>query len=705
VTAPLRVELVLPSAAWGGAEAFVVSVLEHVGAAVEATVVALADGSAAAEARRLGYDVHVLPVGRTGPAVIGGALRLAVRWRTRRDLDVVLANGVKAAVVAVPAARLAGLPVVWAKHDFSFDGRLTRLLGRWATAVVAGSEDVGAAAGRPDLVVVHPGRPDAPLDIADARERLEAAGLPTTDRPVVACVGRLVTYKGFDTVIEALAHPDAAEWEAVVVGADDPTEPGERDRLAALADRLGVADRVHLLGPMAEAPRVLSGVAAVAVPTRVDARGRGREGWSMVVDEAMTAGVPVVVATGGAPARRVDGAGITVPPGDAAAVATALARLTDSDLRASLGRVGREQAASLPTAEDAARRFMSVLARAANRPGAGTGLSAGPPITVIVPACNEATTADASLREVIAQLRQGDEVVVVHDPSNDGTGAVLDRLADEVGPALQVVHRAPPATGIASARNAGVRSAAHDHIACTDIGCRPRPGWLDGLRRGFEAVPEPDLVTGLYEVGGTSPLDRAFALACYPRPDEARRAGPLARWYGRFLGRAYDPTLPTGRSMAFTREAWAAVGGFPEHLATAEDVGFGRAIAAQGRRCVLTADAVVSWEPRGSVGETLRMYYRYGTGDGRSGDRLLVGRNIARLAAYGLAPLLATVGGRSGRGLLGVAAAAYLSLPVCRARSAGASGAVYPLLPAALALKDVAKGIGCLGALRVHSRP
>src|SRR5439155_17952364 len=144
------------------------------------------------------------------------------------------------------------------------------------------------------------------------------------------------------------------------------------------------------------------------------------------------------------------------------------------------------------------------------------------------------------------------------------------------------------------------------------------PGWLDGLRAGLREHTRPDLVTGLYDVVATGALETAFALACYPAVEEARRLGPWTALYQRLLGRGFDPTLPTGRSMAFRRDAWRAAGGFPEHLATAEDVRFGRRLAELGRSCVLTVDAVTAWEQRPTVAATAAMYRTYGRGDGES---------------------------------------------------------------------------------------
>ena len=77
------------------------------------------------------------------------------------------------------------------------------------------------------------GPPDA--DVLELLQRLKSAG------PVLGAVGRLDAVKGFDQVIRVLAHEPT--WQFVLLG-----EGRERDGLLALAEELGVADRVHLLG-------------------------------------------------------------------------------------------------------------------------------------------------------------------------------------------------------------------------------------------------------------------------------------------------------------------------------------------------------------------------------------------------------------------------------------------------------------------------
>lgn len=689
----LRVEVVLPFGVVGGAESTLLQLLTAAEARLDLSFIILGHGPLVERLRSRYGEPLVRPTGSGATSVGSAAMWLARRWKSM-ELDAVLANGVKAAAVAIPAARLASARVVWYKHDFSFDDRLAPLLARWADAVIANSNSVAHATKRTDVVVIPPPRPLPPYPPAEARSILEKKGLPPTRRPVVASIGRFVAYKGFDELIESLALPDARDWHLLVAGADDPSEPSERERLRTLSQRCGVSDRVTLLEHVTDIGRLLSGVDALAVVTRQDRAGFGREGFSRAATEGMAAGVPIIAATGGAVDERVAGAGIAVPPASPPQIAAALRQLLDHGTRRSLGDVGRVLERQHPNLAQCSARLASVLANTATRPGAGLRASRG--TSVVTTVLNEGPAVDRLLDLLVPQLDPQDEVVVVDGGSSDDTAARI-RARTKVDRRVRILEA--PGSNISQGRNAGVRAARNDVIACTDAGCSPLPQWLCALKTSFEEIPTPALVAGVYTPSTSGLLQEAMAAACYPLVEEARRPRPLARAYGRVLGRAFDPTTPTGRSVAFTRDAWMKAGGFPEDLATAEDVSFGRAVAAKCGSCLLNTEAEVVWDQRATASATARMYFDYGAGGAYSGDSLLIGRDLLRAVSYLLLPAMIRTRRRSCISAVTALGVYYLSLPLVRSSHSSRRMPVALLVPFALALKDLSKAAGCVTGL------
>ena len=119
------------------------------------------------------------------------------------------------------------------------------------------------------------------------------AALGMGDAPAIATVGALIPRKGQALVIEALPTlPGVHYWLA---GAGE-----EEARYRALAQRLGVADRVHLMGPVANAdlPQLYRAVDAVVMPSV-------SEGLANAWVEALACGTPIVISDAGGAAELV----------------------------------------------------------------------------------------------------------------------------------------------------------------------------------------------------------------------------------------------------------------------------------------------------------------------------------------------------------------------------------------------------------------
>jgi glycosyltransferase involved in cell wall biosynthesis len=347
--------------------------------------------------RRAGYDCHLaVGVGESEARMLDDARRrgcsllaipsLGRELSPRRDLLALLTltrlmyrqrplivhtHTSKAGIIGRLAARLAGVPtVIHQPHGHIFYGYygstrsalfalVERLAARGTHRIVTlterGTEEhLARGIGRREQFVAIPsGVPTAALR-AQAPSRLAArARLGIVhDAFVVVGVGRLVWVKGFELLVAALPRVLAQipSTRVFLVG-DGP----DRAALAALAARLGVADRVVLAGAVdGVAGGLLDYLAAAdacAAPSR-------NEGMGRALVEAMALGVPVVgAAVGGVPeVVGSDEAGRLVPSEDPAALAAALVELgEDPRLRRKLGEAAQSRAERFSTTVAEAR--------------------------------------------------------------------------------------------------------------------------------------------------------------------------------------------------------------------------------------------------------------------------------------------------------------------------------------------------------------
>lgn len=171
-----------------------------------------------------------------------------------------------------------------------------------------------------------------------------------SDPVVVAFVGRLNGWKGYELFVTAVAAVGRLHRSVRFVVAGDPPE-GEEWRTADLAERVaaaGLADRVELLGRVENPAPVFEAADVLVVPSVWP------EPFGLVILEGMRAGCAVVAAAhGGAPEMIThDVTGLLVPPGDADALASAISRLTvDAPLRERLAAAARRRVAEQFTLE------------------------------------------------------------------------------------------------------------------------------------------------------------------------------------------------------------------------------------------------------------------------------------------------------------------------------------------------------------------
>ncbi|MFC4007402.1 glycosyltransferase [Nonomuraea purpurea] len=268
---------------------------------------------------------------------------LSRRWTQERP-DVIHAHSWTSGLASVAGAKDLGVPVTQTFHTFDVSHQdLERALGRRANAVIAGSGDEESALIR--LGVPRGNIAIVPYGVDTEKFQRRGAIATRGSRKRLLHVGPLTADRGAHTIVRALQG--LGDVELIIAGGPEPDYlEDDRDarRLRTLAEQLGVADRVTLLGQVKRAavPKLMrSADAVVSVP---------REAVTGIVAlEAMACGVPVIASAVGAHLDSViDGVtGLLVPPDRPAATAR-LARelLWDPTLRTALGYAGADRARS-----------------------------------------------------------------------------------------------------------------------------------------------------------------------------------------------------------------------------------------------------------------------------------------------------------------------------------------------------------------------
>jgi glycosyltransferase involved in cell wall biosynthesis len=181
------------------------------------------------------------------------------------------------------------------------------------------------------IVVIPNGVELSRFDRVDGGESpFRGLGIPH-GAPVVLVVSRLNPLKGLETFLQAAALV-ATEFPTVrfvIVGDTNPNERPYWSTLTSLTVRLGLTDRLTFAGLRRDVPQLLSAATISVMPSL-------NEALSNVVLESMAAGAPVVATrVGGTPEAIADGVnGLLVPPGDPAAMASAMAALLRDPSRA-----------------------------------------------------------------------------------------------------------------------------------------------------------------------------------------------------------------------------------------------------------------------------------------------------------------------------------------------------------------------------------
>lgn len=215
-------------------------------------------------------------------------------------------------------------------------------------------------------------------------------------------------------------------------------------------------------------------------------------------------------------------------------------------------------------------------------------------ISFIATVYNEEKEIEAFLASLFSQTRQPDEIVIVDGGSSDQTVAKIQSASWRTKFKI-LIKKGNRAVG----RNEAIRNSTGDIIAVSDAGCILDKDWLRNIVKPFEN-PKIDVVSGYYKPVAGNIFEKCLATYTCVMPDKLNKS-----------------FLPSSRSVAFKKEAWKKVGGYPEKLDTCEDLVFASSLRKHGFSFFLAKNAIVYWPQRKNLVEAFKQFFIYARGDGK----------------------------------------------------------------------------------------
>jgi len=316
--------------------------------------------------RQRGWPVRVLELDASFPSPTAAALEHADRALAAVPAGTIaivdgLALGGMPDLISREAARLRLVALVHlplaadAALDREAAGRFEETEGRAlraaALVVVTGRATLPLLSTydlAPDrVIVVEPGSDRSPLARGSSRNQ----GLS------LLSVATVHSGKGHELLLEALSAVPCRAWRLTCAGSLT-RDPATAERVRATITRLGLEDRVSLVGDLDA-----QNLAECYDRADVFVLATRQETYGMAVAEALAHGLPVVATmTGAIPALVGEEAGLLVPVDDAGSLISALSRvLGDGDLRARLAAGARRVRDRLPTWDETCGRVEAAL--------------------------------------------------------------------------------------------------------------------------------------------------------------------------------------------------------------------------------------------------------------------------------------------------------------------------------------------------------
>ncbi len=245
-------------------------------------------------------------------------------------------------------------------------------------------------------------------------------------------------------------------------------------------------------------------------------------------------------------------------------------------------------------------------------------------ISFITTVLNEEKTIDSFLASLANESKLPDEIIIVDAGSVDKTITKINNEKLKMKNKIKIELLERKGFNRSQGRNEAISKAKGEIIVTSDAGCVLDKEWLKEITKPFLKEEGPAVVSGFYLPTGESLFQKVL--------------GQLTSVSLKNIDR--ENFLPSSRSLAFKKNAWAKAGGYPEELNYCEDLVFDLRLKKSGLKFTFAPKAIVFWPQRKNLFQALRQFFNYSVGDGMAGEQgphyKKLGRQLILLGGLGI---------------------------------------------------------------------
>ncbi len=229
------------------------------------------------------------------------------------------------------------------------------------------------------------------------------------------------------------------------------------------------------------------------------------------------------------------------------------------------------------------------------------------PFTLVSTIFNEASRLNQTIADLEVQTLKPTEIIITDAGSKDGSIAILKDWKRTSN--IKITILIEKGCNVARGRNLAIERAQTDWIVSTDFGCRFHPEWLQSLLSPL-SIPQ-------FLNSSTTVIGGAFTIV-------ESEISTLPAQSDYILQRGYPVVMDehfsvSSRSIAYKKEVWVKIGGYPEWLTlAADDTIFWKLIKKHGFNYTFVKEPLVYWGRHKTNKAFAKEAFRYGLGDGES---------------------------------------------------------------------------------------